>query len=317
MLCIITLTEGGHKLAKSLAEKIDADVYFKPKPFKDTVHRLYKEYDQLLFIMATGIVVRTLAPLLEHKSKDPAILVMDEKAVHCISLLSGHLGGANEWTLKIANLAGADPVITTASDVNNLISIDMLAEKHHLILEDFEGAKDVTALLVDKKKVMVDGIEIKESGYYKSEGEGIVYVSHRKKDYHMPSVQLIRKNLIVGMGCRRDTPFSKLKDFVLDIFEKEGLNTKAIIGISSAWVKADEKGLIELSEFFNVPFIIREKDEISSVTELFDKSEFVYKTLGVYNVAEPSGYLSSNKGKCIVNKVKHEGMTLSVWEKNI
>jgi len=79
VLAIITLTQGGLTLANKISDIIEAKVIYKPKPFKETVHQLYKDYDQLVFVMATGIVMRTLAPLLEHKSKDPAVIVMDEK----------------------------------------------------------------------------------------------------------------------------------------------------------------------------------------------------------------------------------------------
>lgn len=121
---------------------------------KDEISSWWKSYDRILFIMATGIVVRMIAPYIEHKSKDPAILVMDEQATFCISLLSGHLGGANEWTREVATMTGATPVITTATDVNDIPAPDVLARKLHLTVEDFTELIHVNAALVAKEEVI-------------------------------------------------------------------------------------------------------------------------------------------------------------------
>lgn len=114
---------------------------------------LFKEYDRVLCIMATGIVVRMIAPYIVHKSKDPAIVVMDEQGNYIISLLSGHLGGANEWTLEISQIIGATPVITTATDVNQLPAPDVFARKNHLIIRNFDALKRVNAAIVAKENV--------------------------------------------------------------------------------------------------------------------------------------------------------------------
>lgn len=315
MLGIITLTKGGLELANSIAEKLPSKVYFKPKPFKETVHTLYKEYDQLLFIMATGIVVRTLASVLEHKSKDPAIAVMDEKGHHVISLLSGHLGGANQLSRELSQITSGTPVITTSSDVNGLLSVDMLAEKYNLILEDFDGAKDVTAVLVDGGKIQVIGMTVHEKQYTSNNGDAVLYVGHDHKEYKEPSVQLKPKNLVLSMGCRRNTTVLELNDFVMNSLETFGYSKSCLIELTSAWIKEDEVGLINLSKQLKIPFTTHTKESILSVSEQFEGSEFVYKTLGVSCVSEPCGYLSSQRGQCLIKKRKHNGMTLSLWQR--
>lgn len=123
----------------------EAIVYTSLKPMMEEI---FNGYDRLLFIMATGIVVRMIAPYVVHKSSDPAVVVMDEGAHHVISLLSGHLGGANEWTAEIAQIAGADPVITTATDVNGLPAPDVLARKLGLAVDDFTDLRHVNAAIV-------------------------------------------------------------------------------------------------------------------------------------------------------------------------
>ncbi|MBI9014486.1 MAG: cobalt-precorrin 5A hydrolase [Clostridiales bacterium] len=315
MLGIVTLTTGGLTLAKSIAEKMPSKVYFKPKPFKETVHALYKEYDQLLFIMATGIVVRTLASVLEHKSKDPAIIVMDEKGQHVISLLSGHLGGANQLSTELAQITSGSPVITTASDVNGLLSVDMLAEKYDLVLEDFDGAKEVTAALLDGGKIQVVGMIVHEKQYISVTGDAVLYVGHNPKSYDQVSVQLKPKNLILSMGCRRNTNVLELKDFVMKSLDMFGYSSGCLIELTSAWIKEDETGLIELSKQLKIPFTTHSKESILGVSEQFEGSEFVCKTLGVPCVSEPCGYLSSRQGLCLIKKRKHNGMTLSLWQR--
>ena len=315
MLGIITLTKGGLELANLIAEKLPSKVYFKPKPFKETVHTLYKEYDQLLFIMATGIVVRTLASVLEHKSKDPAIIVMDEKGHHVISLLSGHLGGANQLSKELSQITSGTPVITTASDVNGLLSIDMLAEKYDLILQDFDGAKDVTAVLVDGGTIQVIGMTVHEKQYTSDKGDAVLYVGHDHKSYEQPSVQLKPKNLVLSMGCRRNTTVLELKDFVMKSLDMFGYSSGCLIELTSAWIKEDEAGLVELSNQLKIPFTTHTKESILIVSEQFEGSEFVYKTLGVSCVSEPCGYLSSQQGLCLIKKRKHNGMTLSLWQR--
>ena len=315
MLGIVTLTKGGLELANLIAKNLQAKVYFKPKPFKETVHSLYKEYDQLLFIMATGIVVRTLAPLLEHKSKDPAVVVMDEKGQHVISLLSGHLGGANQLSVDLAKITSGAPVITTASDVNGLLSVDMLAEKYNLILEDYDAAKEVTAVLVDGGTVEVVGMELREKQYMSDKGDAVLYIGHDRKTYDQPSVQLKPKNLVLSMGCRRNTTVLELNDFAMKSLKIFGYSSNCLVELTSAWIKADEQGLIELSKRLEIPFTTHAKETILGVSGQFEGSEFVQKTLGVPCVSEPCGYLSSQQGQCLIHKRKHNGMTLSLWQR--
>ncbi len=125
------------------------------KPFKDFVGELFYEYDALIFVMATGIVCRSIAPYIQSKTKDPAIIVCDEAGRHAISLLSGHLGGGNELSEYVAGIYGGEPVITTASDVTGSIAVDMLAKSIGAKISSMEKAKDVTAIAVDNKKICI------------------------------------------------------------------------------------------------------------------------------------------------------------------
>src|SRR3990167_2187354 len=153
MLAIFALTKNGIVLGRRLSQKMGADLFANPKDFKKSVKYAFEKYDGLIFIMATGIVVRTIAPLLKNKAEDPAVVVLDEKGKYVISLLSGHLGGANDLAKRIARLIGAKPVITTATDVNNLPCIEDIAERFNLAIEDFKKSKIVNSAIVNGRPV--------------------------------------------------------------------------------------------------------------------------------------------------------------------
>lgn len=111
--------------------------------------------DVIIFIGAAGIAVRLIAPLLTHKAKDPAVLVLDERGQFCISLLSGHLGGANDWTRRAAALLAAQPVITTATDLSHAFAADLFAEANELVITDFSAAKRVSARALRRQKIRI------------------------------------------------------------------------------------------------------------------------------------------------------------------
>ena len=323
MLLIITLTSGGKKTAELIKKNYkDTVIYSKPFDisFKDVVKEAFLKYDKILFIMATGIVVRTISDLLVHKSKDPAILVMDEKGKFVISLVSGHLGGANYLAEKISKiLPGCLPVITTASDVNNLLSIDMLAKKYNLELKDFEGAKNVTAELVNNKNIyLISDLNIDEKKYITKleNSSAVLEITNKINSYNtdLPYVKLIKKDLVLGIGCKRNTDLKQIKDFVNDFLKENGYLLEAVSLISSAWVKSDEVGLINFAKTLAIEFKTYEKEEIQEVIKIFKQSDFVKKTIGVGAVSESCGYLASNYGKQVVKIKKNNGITLSLWE---
>ena len=119
--------------------------------FTETLEKEFNSYDGHIFIMATGIVVRKISTLIKSKDVDPAVVVIDEGAHFVISLLSGHLGGANELAEIIGEKLNLVPIITTSSDVTGKIAVDTLSQKLNGELESLEKAKNVTSLIVDGK----------------------------------------------------------------------------------------------------------------------------------------------------------------------
>lgn len=342
-ICLVCITENGKKLALKINNLIEnshiyivsnknnnlnidnekENVFLVKDKLSVLVENLFKEYQYIIFIMATGIVVRVIAPYINSKFSDPAILVTDEKGSNIISLLSGHMGGANEMTLHISKLINSNPVITTATDVNKKSSLDMIAKKLDAHIDDFrENVKDVNAMLVNNQEVgiYIDGdYDIDTRGFKVLNSieniddlEKIVIVTNKKEIIKKSSViKVIPRNLVVGIGCRRNTDSLLLQESLNDLLHQYNIDIKSIKQIGSIDIKHDEKAIIDLASNLGIEFTTICAEEISKVDYLFDKSEFVKKNVGVYCVAEPVAHILSN-GNLIIEKHKYRGITISV-----
>ncbi|WP_160686805.1 cobalt-precorrin 5A hydrolase [Clostridium sp. C2-6-12] len=303
----------------------------------------------VIFISSTGIAVRAIAPFLKGKDKDPGVVVVDLSSKYAINILSGHLGGGNELTIKIAEILGAQPIITTATDNLGIIAPDVLAKNNNLIIDDLKKVKYIASLLVDGKIVGIkdDYKQIQRSnGYEEIEElrENSIWITHNLKftldsyineegnedlnlinkveslgtndssrlkelDYSK-ILKLIKRDLVLGIGCRRNTEYEKLYEFINSSLIKYNLDIRAVAAIVSVEVKKDEEGIIKLAEKINCPFKTFTKEEIKTVQDKYEKSEFVFKTLGITGVCEPSVDLAG--AKVIISKVKRDGMTLAI-----
>ncbi len=347
MMAVISLTRGGARLAKRVKTIIpEADCYVKfelhdkdllpfEKGFSELAADCFETYSVILFIMATGIVVRTIAPMLRHKSRDPAVLVMDERGQFIIPLVSGHLGGANEKAKELAGVLQAIPVITTASDVCGVTAVDEFAKANALFLSDFEGAKQVTADLVNGKPVGAfswNSLDYSlpseyegfagEAGWVELEEklkEGIIvsFLIIGDEEFHSnyPHVQLYPRNYIFGIGCRRGSEKENLEGEALGILKKAGIAKEGVGTFATAWVKTDETGILALANSWQAELRIFQKEEILEIAHRFAGSDFVQATIGVPSVSEPCGFLSADGGACIVPVQKKNGMTLSLWQR--
>jgi cobalt-precorrin 5A hydrolase len=347
-IAFISVTQNGMNLAVNIKNLLgEGDIYITEKlssktskerfkvidgKLSDFTAKLFKNYEILIFIMATGIVVRSIASHIKSKFEDPAILVIDEKGNNVISLLSGHMGGANEMTTYISSLINANPVITTATDVNNKSSLDMIAKNLNAYIDNFrENVKDVNYLLVNDKKV---GIYI--DGNYKVDTRGfitikninefhrlnnldkIIYITNKYETDIKDSriIKVVPKDIVIGMGCRRNTSFEDINNSLEDILHKYNIDKKAIRKIGSVEVKKDEQGIIELANTLGVSFETISIEEIEKIEDRFEKSDFVKKSIGVYCVAEPVAYILSDKN-LIVTKHKYKGITFSIGRLDI
>lgn len=312
---------------KDVVEDEDNVIYINKK-LKEFVPEIFGEYDYIIFIMACGIVVRTIAPLIENKFSDPAILVSDEKGKNIISLLSGHMGGANEMTLYISNLLNSNPVITTATDVNDKSSLDMIAKKLNAHIYDFRNkVLKINSMLVNDEVVnlFIDGdYDIDTRGFNICKRDevnslGEVVVISNKKNLNLINnniLKVVPKNIVIGIGCRRNIDKEDMINSLSDFLHKQNIDINSIKEIGSIDIKKNEDALINLSTYLNVPFKTFTAEEISKVENLYEKSDWVKQNVGVHSVAEPVAHLLSD-GNLIIKKHKYNGITFSVGRINI
>lgn len=312
---------------KDVVEDEDNVIYINKK-LKEFVPEIFGKYNYIIFIMASGIVVRTIAPLIKNKFSDPAILVSDEKGKNIISLLSGHMGGANEMTLYISNLLNSNPVITTATDVNNKSSLDMIAKKLNAHIYDFRNkVLKINSMLVNDEVVnlFIDGdYDIDTRGFNICKRDEInnldeVVVISNKKNLNLINnniLKVVPKNIVIGIGCRKNMDKEYMINSLSDFLHKQNIDINSIKEIGSIDVKKNEEALINLSIYLNVPFKIFTAEEISKVEHLYEKSDWVKQNVGVHSVAEPVAHLLSD-GNLIIKKHKYNGITFSVGRINI
>ena len=278
------------------------------------LEKTFNKYDLHIFVAATGAVVRIIEGKFKSKDTDPAVITIDDHANFVISLLSGHLGGANEECKKIASGIGAIPVITTASDVGGKIAVDTLSQKIKAKLNDLDGAKRVTSLIVNGENVSLHLPKNIVNNYENI--AGAIIVSNRK---NIEISKIIPQNIFIGIGCKRGVSKEHIIEKLKYAMDKQNLELSAIKMAASAWVKSDETGLLEAMKELDIPIKFFEKEEILKLEDLIEeKSEYVKKTIGVYGVSEPCAFLaSSGKGAFLAKKIKLDGMTLSIFEEVI
>ena len=354
-IAVWCLSERGLRHAAALAESLSIHCFLPEgtappagmsvTPFdrlEPAVREAFRAYPAHLFIMATGIVVRMIAPLLESKLKDPAVVVMDEGGQHVISLISGHLGGANALTEMVADLTGADPVITTATDVAGITAFDILARRINAKVEPKTAIKaTATALLNGQPVALVcdptfyDAVRSEVSRVTHldtadpeglKEFEAVCIVSDtllELPDALKPKTLFIRPpTLCLGIGCNRATPKEEIAAAVETTLEEYGLSPLSVFRVASVDRKADEAGLKAFAEERTIPFVTYPADALNTVSEtragLSPDSEYAMKHLGVKGVAEPAALLGAGEGAhLVIPKQKIGNVTVAVARRPI
>lgn len=344
-IAIIAVTEKGKNTAEKIALELEnVDVFFQKRGIKELTGELFNKYECIIFVSACGIAVRCISHFLKSKFEDPAVLVVDDNGNNVISLLSGHIGGANEITLKIADILNANPVITTSTDTNKKGALDVIVSKIGGYVENLrESAKLVNSYLVDDKRVGIyfdsdyesekDSLNL--SGFElideKTEIDAIVkldalvsvtdklrcwvdeIIYNIKKDNEEKEdliyIKLVPRRIALGMGCRKNTETEKMIEEFSMFSALNNIHPAAIVKTGSLIIKKDEKCMIDLSKALCAEFNLFAVDEICTCDYMFDKSEFVKKNTGVYSVAQPSAYLLS--GNVISEKYKNNGTTFA------
>ena len=286
------------------------NIEFKIKKYKklsngDTVKLLLENFDYIIFFLAAGAVVRLIAPYLKNKYKDPGIITVDEAGKFAVSLLSGHIGGANRLAEEISGyLENSIPVITTATDSKNKFSIDAFAEKFDFYIEDAKekvkyyneaSLKDESFEIILEDNFKAGGIKHYVKGFNNAEririkgefdfknlrlnpenfnGKHKTIIVAIKKDLNglskSKNIAVLRpKRLVLGIGCNRNTGLNEIEDFVSEVFEKNGIVLNSIRNIASIENKKNERGLLDFGFKYGRFIDFYSKDEINAFMKSF------------------------------------------------
>ena len=291
--------------------------------------------DGVIFIGACGIAVRSIASHIVGKKTDPAILVIDECGKFVISLLSGHLGGANELAERCAGYIHAIPVVTTATDLHSRFAVDVFAKKNGCAIFHMKAAKEASAALLAGKEIGFysefpwDGelprglVCCNRQGEPLRQGEhgtdrdsipetGVAVTIYKSCLPFQNTVQVVPPAAVLGMGCRKGKAAAPIRDAAEECLGEADVYREALKAVASIDLKKEEQGLLSLAEEWELPFQTFTEEELKAVQGEFTPSKFVKKITGVDNVCERSAVLCCGQGTLIRKKTGRDGVTTAL-----
>jgi len=317
-LAVLALTRGGCVLGRQLAAALDGDFFAAKGRLAQVMATAWADYREIVCIMATGIVVRTVAPLLRDKGHDPAVVVCDEKGRFAISLLSGHVGGANALAGRVAAATGGQAVLTTASDVLGRTALDLWCRDLGLRPGDKAALTRAMGRLVDRGMLAVwsryplPDLPPDLKAVADQSGADLIIDSR-----DAPSGQaavLYPRALVVGIGCNRGTTAAAIAAAVEATCTRHGLAPQAIARLASIDLKRDEAGLLVYAREHDLAIDFFDKDALNRV-EGVAVSAAVLRATGAKGVAEPAALLGAGPGAVLLAaKMKWTDVTTAVAE---
>ena len=237
--------ETAGRIARALEGEYETECLRPEGNLRPLVEARFPVSDALIFVGSCGIAVRAIAPFLKGKTRDPAVIVSDETGKWVVSLLSGHIGGANALALRIARAIGAQPVITTATDVNKRFSVDAWAAKAGLSIGSMDLAKRFSAAILERDLPLCSDFPVEgppPAGVFWGDSGALgAAVSCLKKNPFEETLYLVPQKLHLGVGCRRGTPRSAFEE----ILSALPIHPEAVCSVASIDIKQDEQGLLD------------------------------------------------------------------------
>ena len=358
---IIALTRNGARMARTLAESLDRDhtLFIDRRfrkdadsgetfelPLRPVVKRAFAEYSSLVLFLSAGASIRLLAPLLESKQVDPAVVCVDDAGSFCVSLISGHVGGADQLAQEVAVCLGARAVVTSASHASGTLAVDLLGREFGWRLKaDSTTITRASAAVINGQPIGIwQGAG--EPGWWPDETplpENIaVYATLEDLAASACATALIisdttgdletlladkitvvyrPRSLVIGMGCRRGVPVEELESLLAEALRENGLSAECLAEIATAEIKRGEPGLEQLAERHGVPLSFLQTDELNGVFEtnpgaITSKSERAHGLVGVWGVAEPAALLTAGASELLVTREKTTRATIAIARKD-
>lgn len=345
-LSIISFTKAGMLLSVRIREALNGEpetrLYTKCKAcggddasrFVSTVETSVREWagrqteerNAMLFIGACGIAVRAVAPFLTDKLQDVPVLVMDEKGNYVIPILSGHAGGANELAGILAEKAGAQPVITTATDLNQKFAVDVFARKNGFFIDKKDGIAKVSAKVLAGEDITVSIETGHGCGFFEKSGmrelsyppAGFTDIVVTGEKCAFDAALVLRpKEYILGFGCKKGKGTDEIMRFITKKLKENDIMTTQVYALASISQKKDEAGIVEWCRKENIRFLTYTAEELREIKGDFTKSAFVEEQMGVDNVCERAAMKACGaEGNLIMQKCAEHGMTLAIAKRN-
>ncbi|MBD5521400.1 MAG: cobalt-precorrin 5A hydrolase [Lachnospiraceae bacterium] len=320
------------KCKACMSDNLNSSIVFVKTSVREWAGLQMQKRNVMLFIGACGIAVRAVAPFITDKLHDAPVLVMDEAGKYVIPILSGHIGGANELANHIAKITGAEPVITTATDINQKFAVDLFAKRNGLYIVNKDGIVKVSSKVLAGNEITMsietghnkncmppEGVEsaayppegIKLIPYSPTEAVDIVVTS--ESGMFDTAILLKPREYVIGIGCKRGKSADEIDNFLTKKINELGISSTQILAVSSISQKRDEQGIIEWCQKEGIPFFTYTAEELKEVEGNFTESAFVKEQVGVDNVCERAALrVCGEAGKLILPKCAENGMTLAI-----
>ena len=331
---VLVITKNGVKIGQNLKKLFpewsifgpskltnkDSEIIWYSEPTSEKIVELFKNSNALICLFSLGAVIRLIAPHLKDKKTDPAVIVIDDKTNFVISVLSGHIGGANDLTQKIAEKLGSMPVITTAADVNKTIAVDLVGREFNWKIDDDSTVTKISAHMINEEEIGVfqdvgnknwykelpKNVSIYENleDLKKSKSKANLIISDKIIDEELSKKSVIYRppSLVIGIGLHWDTAKETIKEGIEYCLEKFKLSSKSIAKFVSIKKPQDIQGLIDLGKEMEIPVEYVNREDLAQISAP-NPSETVREFEGTASVSEAAAIKVSG-GELIVEKQK-------------
>ncbi|MDR1874328.1 MAG: cobalamin biosynthesis protein [Synergistaceae bacterium] len=331
---IVAFTRSGALLSLRIARELDARAFAPerhagggvevlPGTVFDWAREWFSRSEALVFVSAAGIAVRAIAPHVRTKTKDPAVVVLDDRGRNVISLLSGHVGGGNDLARRIAALTGGRAVVTTATDARGIEAVDEWAVKNDCAVENMEAVKWISAAMLDAQPPQKSPIDVvwadptsAGAGLTGATPVGVAITDESILPPWPVTLWLRPRVLVLGVGCRRGIAKAALDAAAEDFLRGAGRSPLSLKAAASIDLKRDEPAILDFCRERGISFLTYGAAELRGVEGSFSFSQKVLEVTGVDNVCERAAVLAarsvSSAGVLLRSKTLYPEISLAL-----